>query len=126
MCAAAAIAGPHGHSTGVPFYIAGDVDAHVQPAGWHDNLGLYRAYVVSLMCTLALAARARRTNSGNKEDDKPNAGWGRGVSAVVSIALMLLLVYGVSLTRATELDRSERTGWGLWMTVPFTYSCLLG
>ena len=126
MCAAAALAGPHGHSTGVPFYIAGDVDTHVQPPGWHDNLGLHRAYVVTLMSTLALAARARRTQRGDKDDDVRGSGWGRGVSAVVSIALMLLLVYGVSLTRATELDRSERTGWGLWMTVPFTYSCLLG
>ena len=102
----------------MPFYIAGDVDAHVQPPGWHDDLDLYRAYVVSLMSLLALAACVRR-QSGSVRAER-GTGWGPAVCAVVSIALPILLVFGVSLTRATELDRAERTGWGLWIA----WSCL--
>lgn len=113
--AALVFAGPLGHAAGTPFYIVGDVERHVQPPGWDVDLNVFRRLLVVNMCALAWASCARRNNEG----------WAAGVCNVVSVIMTLLLIFGVNLTRATELDVTEATGWGLWMTVPYTYVCLL-
>ena len=86
--------------------------------GWEGAHWQYSASMLILVGTLLFCHNCLRC-------DHPTARVVAAVmTAVVSVALALLLVVGLYLAHTTSHGQETTSGIGLWLTVPLVHTCL--
>jgi hypothetical protein len=118
--AAAVFVFPHGYVNGQAWYIGSVPDTPLAPPNFKGNADRYARLLTTMMALLAYSTRLRKNKASNW------SGVAKRTCAVVSIALIFLMIEGVRTSRMTEIYEPVDTGVGLWLIPTFVYSALVG